>query len=299
MRDSEGNLLIGALPTTLADAEYRLKIMDGVGIDKSFMYAPVTFPPSIFPKDYHHELNDGVAKAVRSHPDRFIGLANIPLPLTKRSLEEASRIHELGLSGAAIHTSVDHPHVDSPSMRPLYEKLEDLGLPLIIHPTGLSLGYDQMQDYGLAISAGWEFQLCIVVCRLVLGGVIRDYPKLTFVVSHFGGPLSMLAGRLYRMKGGVSLMVDQSKSPVPFSDFDKYLDKIYFDSGGHRGWIKAFEFALSFLNPERIMFGTDFPIEISDASGLQRYIHEIEALNISQTAKTNIFSENARRIGLA
>ena len=54
------------------------------------------------------ETNDDIADVIREHPDRYRGLAHLPLQDPKASVDELERcVRDLGFDGAIIGTHVD------------------------------------------------------------------------------------------------------------------------------------------------------------------------------------------------
>ena len=143
-------------------------------------------------------INNGIAKAVRQYPKRFQGIAMLPLIDTRLALRELDRaILELGLKGMCMLTNVAGKTSDSDFLLPVYERAQQLGVPIFIHPT-TPLGAQVMQEWRLAIILGFEFDIVLSATRLAYAGVLDRFPELRFVISHLGAGIPFLAGRIDR-----------------------------------------------------------------------------------------------------
>ena len=103
-------------------------------------------------------------------------------------IKEAERaVRELGLKGIFIHSSHKGHYPDDDEARPFWELVEELDVPVMIHPPHLGFGEERMRDYRLASSIGRPFDLCLALGRLIVRGILEDFPRVTIVASHGGG----------------------------------------------------------------------------------------------------------------
>src|SRR3546814_11726990 len=72
-------------------------------------------------------------------------------------------------------------------MWPLYSVLEELGLPLFIHPYPAEIGDAKAKDRYTSILLAYPFECTRAVNNLILGGVSDDFPNLKDYVSLGGG----------------------------------------------------------------------------------------------------------------
>src|SRR5437660_7370303 len=94
--------------------------------------------------DLSRRLNDHIAEVVRSHPQRFAGLATIPMQDVDLAAGELERcVRELGLRGAQLGTHVDASprsgridalNLDNASLQPVWSAAEQLGTAIFVHP---------------------------------------------------------------------------------------------------------------------------------------------------------------------
>src|ERR1700732_1148783 len=121
--------------------EKRLADMDVMGID---IQAITPSPAQTFysvPADLGIEtarvINDNIADICGKHPDRFVGLGTVPFQAPEPAVAELERLHKsLGLRGIEIATNVAGADLSEPRFRPIFQRAEELGLTLFMHPTG-------------------------------------------------------------------------------------------------------------------------------------------------------------------
>lgn len=79
--------------------------------------------------------NDYLAKAVAARPDRFAGFAAVPLQDPEAAAVELRRaVTELGLRGALVNDHTDGHYLDEPRFDVFWSALEELDVPLYLHP---------------------------------------------------------------------------------------------------------------------------------------------------------------------
>ena len=81
--------------------------------------------------------NEGLAKWVAAHPDRFVALASVALQhpdLAAEQLEDG--VKRLGLRGASIGGHVNGEDLSLPKYDPFWAKAAELGVLVFMHPGG-------------------------------------------------------------------------------------------------------------------------------------------------------------------
>jgi len=271
------------------DPEERIKMMDKTGLD---MQVLTMTTPGVDVEEPSYGLklseivNNAMADVVNKYPDRFSALATLPMKDPEAAIRELERsVKELGLPGAMIFTNIVGEPVDSKRYWPIYEKAEELNVPIMIHPTSpTDIGL--MDPYRLVPLIGFPFDTTIAISRLVFSGVLEKYPGLKFILSHLGGTIPYLAERIDRgyfaypeCKGILT------KAPSEY--FKKtYLDVVSF-------YPPAIEFAVKFMGLEKLLLGSDYPHQIGDVA---RSIETIKKLNLLEEDKEKIMGENAIKL---
>jgi len=252
---------VGYRNSIIGNTDIRLGAMDEQGISlQALSPNPLTYLHFIdagLAIDFCQAHNDDLARTVRSHPDRFIGLAALPMqdvPAACRELRRAVR--ELGLLGGYIGTDVGR-FLDDSSMDELYQTCVDLDVPLFMHPTqsGIDgpLRDPRVRRWDLDLVLEYSFEEVLAVSTLVFGGVTQRFPTLDICVSHGGGFTPMGISKLRKVAERRKAAPSWISEP---GAFDAALSRLWFDC--HIAGPREFEFALAQLGTERLVFGTNF-----------------------------------------
>lgn len=242
-------------------------------------------------------INNKLKGVEKSFSGRLLGLAHIPPLGGETSFEELDRaFYELGFKGVVIPSIIGKTELDSVDLFPFYQRVQEKGLFIFIHPALNPFG--NYLDYDLGRSVGREFQLVISVIRLINGGVLDKFPELKFIISHLGGGISALMGRIepYQDKEFWGTKDHPRHGKTPRRPFREYLDRLIFDTGGFFGNINAVKCALLEIKPQSIVFGTDYPQEIRDETQIEKFVKDIQNLTIPKQDIENILSGNGRRL---
>lgn len=272
----------------------RLEDMDGGGIDIAILSNPLAPEMDLETCKLNNDL---MAQLVSKYPDRLMGLAHISIAENEKAVEEFDRaVKDLNLKGLGINSYAGKDiMLDSKIMWPIYQKALDLNAPIFVHPRPLKpLGHEHMKEYDFAMSLGHDFDLTLCVFRLINGRVLENFPELKIVISHFGGATPILIGRVRLFQDRE--MWGEDESFVSLKSFDEFFGRIFFDMGGFGGCMNAVTCALTSIKADRILFGTDYPIEIREGQNLRRYIENINKLNIEDKEKKDILGENAKKL---
>ncbi|KAL2074602.1 hypothetical protein VTL71DRAFT_8380 [Oculimacula yallundae] len=140
--------------------------------------------------------NDELAAAISQNPTRLAGFALLPMIDPQAAADELERcVNKLGFLGALVDNHLDGKFYDDEMFWPVFEKAEELDVPVYIHPTfaseemmGLYRGnYDE--KIALALSAfgwGWHSDTGLHVLKLFASGLFDRLPKLKIVIGHMG-----------------------------------------------------------------------------------------------------------------
>jgi aminocarboxymuconate-semialdehyde decarboxylase len=227
-------------------------------------------------------INDALAAVCRRHPDRFIGLASLPLKDIEASLAELDRcIDGLGMKGVTIGSNVDGLQLDDPRFDPVWAKIDALRLPVFEHPMfpRNSAGFE---GFELPLRLGLIFDTTLAATRLIYGGVFERYPNFPYIMAHTGGALLMA---LERLDNGYRLFPDCRRYITKLPS--EYAKRLYYDTTAFDA--NALTFALQAVGPQHLLFGTDDPFIGADTS-------HVTKLSASAADKKLILGANAARV---
>ena len=270
----------------MTNVDIRLKDMEEAGVDLQALSLSIPGVDFLNPKEgleYAQISNDGIASVCRRHPNHFVGIASVPLKSTEMAIHESKRaISELGMKGICIGSNIDGLFIDNKSFWPFFSEVEKLNIPIFIHPM-TPPGNEAMNDYRLAPMIGYEMDLCLAVVRIVFSGLMEKYPKLKFIISHLGGAIPYLIGRIENCYNAYPECREKiSKNPLT------YLHNMYFDTVSF--YEPALMCAYTFTKAKYLVMGSDYPHVIGD---IRRAVTSINELPILEKEKKLILGQNA------
>ena len=244
--------------------------------------------------DLARQSNDEMAELISKYSDRFVaGLATLALNDIDGALRETDRaIKDLKFRGVYIHTPVDEVPLDHPKFLPLFEKMAEYDLPIVIHPMRKADHPDylteKVSEYFIFSLFGWPYDTTAAMARLVFSGVMEKYPNLKILTHHMGGMVPFYAERIKQFT--------QARNPQNLKkDAFSYFKRFYADTAIY-GNPSALMCGFSFFGADRIVFGIDFPLGDTE-KGSRNYrqtINAIEEMNISDEDRKKIYEDNAR-----
>ena len=86
----------------------------------------------------------------KSWPDRFAGLATLPIQDVKSAIAELERVMlHLGFKGAMINDQVNGRTLDEPEFLPFWRAAEQLGALILFHQAGETIVASRTKRYHL------------------------------------------------------------------------------------------------------------------------------------------------------
>jgi predicted TIM-barrel fold metal-dependent hydrolase len=219
-----------------------------------------------------------VARAVQAFPDRLIGFLRVDPTRPDAAQQLRHAVEHLGLKGIKGFPAMECFHAYEERVYPIYEEAQRLGVPILFH-------------FGLLQSAiGAALKLPSQADArfsnpMDLQRAARDFPRVPFIVPHFG------AGYF-----GETLLLAA------------HCPNVFIDTSSANGWTRympypidlklVFQRTIEAVGPERILFGTDsshFP------RGFRREILEeqlgiLQALGVAQEDIERIMGGNIARL---
>jgi aminocarboxymuconate-semialdehyde decarboxylase len=237
---------------------------------------------------------DYVAEVQEKHKGMLYGFATI-LPCGGPAyIKETERaIKQLGLKGVFIHSSHKGAYPDDDEARPFWELVQDLDVPVMIHPPHLGFGEERMHEYRLASSIGRPFDLCLALGRLIVRGILEDFPRLKIVASHGGGGICETISRMdyaYELQDEAFFLGPYAPMKIKHKP-SHYLKKLYLDTVTYNP--PAVKMVLDWVGVDHVLYGSDAP---PLTSLKPRAIKLVQDLDVSETDREKIFSGNAKKL---
>jgi len=230
-------------------------------------------------------INEGIAETVAAHPEQFVGFATVPLQDVSAAVGELRRaVEQLGLRGAEIATNVAGVELDDPALDPFWEAAEGLGIPILVHPHDVA-GVNRMGAYYLNNLVGNPMETTLAGARLLFGGVLERYPGLRIILSHGGGALPHLIGRLEHGYGVRPEAKLRAKAPI------EHLRKLYFDTVVFNHGV--LRHVVETAGVEQVVLGTDYPFDMGETDP----VDFVRASGLSAADIETILSNGDRLLG--
>ena len=239
--------------------------------------------------------NDFLAEQVAKRPDRFQGLAALPLQDPDAAAQEFVRcVKELGFKGANINgfSQIDKEdsmvYYDLPQYLPFWATAESLGVPCYLHPRYPVEKRRDIEGHPWLIGAVWSFgvETATHALRLITSGLFDKYPKLTVILGHLG---EMLPGAIWRIDH--RLKVFPRGVPTKRTATDCLQNNFYVTTSGNFCTRTLIDAILA-IGADRILFATDHPFEKMDEGAA--WFDALEG--ISETDRLKIGRTNAEKL---
>jgi aminocarboxymuconate-semialdehyde decarboxylase len=262
----------------MSDFDEHIADMDAAGIDVGVIWPP---PPGFY---YWAEPSDGLelarlvnsntAKICHAYPERFVGLASVPLQEVGMAVEELKRgVGELQFRGAAIASNINGLGLDDERFLPFFKQAETLDVPVFIHPDVFAPP-ERMSKYYLVNFLGYPMDTALAACELVFGGILDACPNLKVCLVHSGGALPALLGRLEHGQSVRPEAREKCRHPFPY-----YLKNFYVDSVAFRPEI--LELVIRVMPEGHVFMGTDYPFDMAEpdpVSAIKAAVSDGEAI---------------------
>ena len=242
-------------------AEKRIDECDISGVNVQVLSTvPVMFSYWAKPNDgakIARFLNDHIAEIVNEFPQRFVGLATVPMQDTSLAITELERCKQIGLAGVQIGTNVNQLNLGEPQFFEFFAACEEFGMAVFVHPWEM-MGENDMRKYWLPWLVGMPAEVSRAICSLIFSGVLERLPKLRICFAHGGGSFPFTIGRIehgFNVRPDLCA-VDNSHDPR------KYLAQMYFDSLVHDA--ASLDFLLELVGADRVALGTDYPFPLGE-----------------------------------
>jgi uncharacterized protein len=252
-----------SLTETMSDTEARLKALDVAGVTVQILSYPSAGADLLPPRaalQWSKEMNDRIADRIGAHPNRYTGLAHLPLTDPEASADELDRaVTQLGLKGALVSGATGGRYLDHESFQPLLSRAEQLDVPIYLHPSAspkpardaLYGGLPNDLSFWMSVSGwGWHVDTAVHTLRLLLSGAFERHPKLKIIIGHLGEGLQVMMPRLDQQFhkfggfGGVPSQILRQHVWVSTSGFF---------------FLPSFMAALDAFGANRLLYSVDFP----------------------------------------
>jgi 2,3-dihydroxybenzoate decarboxylase len=285
--------MVDGFKEKLADfEELRLQEMDkaGIGISVLSLTDPGVQkePDTNVAIQLAQKANDFLAEKISKNPKRYKGFAHLALQDPKAAAKELERcIRQYHFVGALINGQTNGKYLDDEEYLPFWAKVQELDVPIYLHPGS---PYDppyNLQDYPQLEGAvwGWTTETATHALRIVFSGLFDRYPSIKLILGHMGETLPYL---LWRFDSRWNIMQHSTNLKKLPSQYIK--DNIFVTTSGmcSNGPLMC---AIAELGEDNVMFSVDYPYESSEVAA-----QFIQKAPITEKVREKICYLNAKRI---
>lgn len=268
----------------------RLEAMDRAGIERCVLSLTCPGvqrePDAVVAHRRACEANDALAREIEKRPGSYSGFAHLALQQPAAAGDELARcVLELGFCGALINGHTNGEYLDDPKFYPFWERAEDIGAPIYLHPADPMSSYPAIAGCDALKRAMWEWgvETGSHALRLLFGGIFDRFPGVTLVLGHLGETLPYLLRRFDTMARIYGMKLKKRPS--------EYIrEHMYVTTSGMFS-AEPLACAMGALGGGRVMFSVDYPYEsVDDAANF------IETVPLGDQERRDVCYGNAERL---
>lgn len=247
--------------------EMRLPEMDRAGVDVQVL--SLTSPGIQMQPDTAiaiadaHRANDHLLAVISDHPDRFAGLAAVALQDPEAAAAELRRTVSLGLRGALVNDHTLGHYLDEPQYEVFWNALEELDVPLYIHPSAAPpAGLSVVDGHPELVGPTWSWGVLTGghAMRLIYAGVFDRHPRAKLILGHMGEFLPFQLSRFDIRHQDLDLEFQLKRLPSEY--FGRNILATTTGVLSHSALIAL----IQAIGIDAVMFSVDYPYESSMAS---------------------------------
>lgn len=255
-------------------------MMDRSGIDLQVVSITanphVTWAPPGLGLELSQRINDELAWAAQRWPGRIAGWAALPLQEPMLALEEMERALGIGLVGVMVPSHVGQRELDDSFFRPFWDAVCEKNVPVFVH--NQAIGGDKRVPASLRHVLGAPMETTLTATRLLFSGLLNRTPAPRLLLTHGGGALPYIIGRLNRGWSVGSQDVIQPGEALRMMWFDTVLhDEL------------CLRYLVDRVGSRHVVVGTDYPYPMAQVPEMSM----LEKLDLDQSELRGVVRGNA------
>ena len=274
--------------------DLRLEFMKKVGVDHQLLSFPGLFGVDSLNVTESLPLvqifNDNLSKLQKKFPDKYSGLASLPMADIDLAVKEYRRARlELGLLGAILPNNYFLSEEHAQSISPIFKIAQEIGGHIFIHPgrrpdevpeeyVPQKILFTDYMAERLALTVQHNVGHCMVT--LLFSDFLTNYPDVSIHVANLGGTLPMVIERMDN--------VSFTRTPDAALPSTK-VRGLYVDCSSLGS--RSIELGAAIFGADKIVFGTDCPI-----FSTERSLNAVKYSNLTDNDKNLILSTNAKEL---
>lgn len=283
----------------------RLRLMDAHGMEMMLLSlnAPTVqaIPDPKKADDIARRANDYLAEQVAKRPDRFQGLAALPMQDPDLAARELQRcVRDLGFKGVLVNgfsqvrEEISAVYYDLPQYWPFWAEVEKLDMPFYLHPRNPLPSMAPIYDgHPWLLGPTWAFaqETAVHALRMMASGLFDQYPRLAIILGHLGEGLPYNMWRIDNRNGWAKA---PPRYPAKKKLAEYFQANFYLTTSGNFRTQTLIDAMLE-IGADRILFSTDWPFENVDHAADwfdATSISEADRLKIGRTNAIDLFKLN-------
>lgn len=210
--------------------------------------------PADFCAEWARAFNEELARICRLYPSRFVGLGTLPMQDVEASVRELEYCRrELGLAGVQLCSHVNGEDLDTEKFAPLFQRANELGCAILIHPFNVPPP-PRMKVYYTLNLVGNPVETTLTVARMLLSGFFEKYPRVKVCFAHGGGAFPYIYSRI---RNGFRVRPEPHAGGLTSVDLP---DNLFFDTIVYEQ--RTYEFLRDMCGLEHVCLGSDYPFDM-------------------------------------
>ncbi len=288
----EWHVRVRRRPRAPGDLEKRLQVMQDEGIVYSLLFPSRamdvgTQRDKSFATAFCRAYNDYIASVCRE-ANELKGVALLPFHDPAAAVDEVRRaVNKLELSGVVLSSFGLKEHIGAKTFWPIYQEMERLNIPLMIHASIQGPSGDRRADsFLLQHTVGRPVATLYDCAALIFGGVVEQFPKLrvAFLENRAAWVpywMDYLDAKWDKRRGDAPLL---KRKPSAYMNGGNFFYSAEPEE-------KALPQVLERIGMDLIVFATDYP-----HSGSAFTADLLDRSDISDEAKSKILHHNGKRL---
>jgi predicted TIM-barrel fold metal-dependent hydrolase len=205
-------------------------------------------------------INDYAAQQMKEHVGRFGLFAFMPMPDVEGTLAEIEyALDVLKADGIGLLTSYENKWLGDPAFRPVLEELNRRKALVYVHPLSPRC-CGALMSYVPTSFTEYPQDTNRTVMSLLFSGTFSRMKDITWIFSHGGAAVPLLAGRVAAL---TKFQIKNLPELIP-NGIDYELKRLYYETA-NAAYAPNMAALLTFVPVAQVMFGTDYPyVSVTD-----------------------------------
>ncbi len=280
----------------LTDPDLRLKDQDLDGVQAEVLYGVLGSSGRLNDGEAANEMlriyNDWLHDFCSHHPDRLIGLANVPSHDMEAAVAEVKRAARRGVRGIDVANRPDMIPLFDEHYEPLWRIAHETGIPVHFHTIGgRSPDYSKMtptvaRRAFATFICGFQMHMSYMLIQLMFSGAFERYPNLKVVIGEAG-----LGWIPYVLEHMDLEWEDQFKDLLKMKPSEYWHRQCYATYQTDQVGVKL----LKELGEDNVMWGSDYPHPDGIWPDSQEYLKR-ELDHVPEATRRKVVCDNAVKL---